>query len=244
VRSAEDFAQQHRGYCRPMPVALERTRDVFVLTMNRGENRMNRAWLDAMNAALDELETAEGPKALVTAGEGKFYCNGLDLEALMAAGPDRMAAFVADAERLFARIIAAPYITVAAGNGHTFAAGAMLALCHDFRVMRADRGFFCLPEIDLGIPFTAGMDALILARLPAPVAHEVMVTGNRYGGEAAAAMGIVHQAAAAADVLPAAIEMAQALAAKAGPTMQAIKSRMYAELIRLLNNSSGTSAPA
>ena len=48
--------------------------------------------------------------------------------------------------RLFARVLAFPRITVAAINGHAFAGGGMLALAHDFRVMRSDRGYFCLPE--------------------------------------------------------------------------------------------------
>jgi enoyl-CoA hydratase/carnithine racemase len=42
--------------------------------------------------------------------------------------------------------------TVAAVNGHAFAAGGMMMLAHDFRVMRSDRGYFCLNEVDLGLP--------------------------------------------------------------------------------------------
>lgn len=225
-----------------MPVSLDRHGDVFVLTMDNDENRMNRSWLNAMNAALDEVDSATGPKALVTTGSGKFYSNGLDLEHLMASGSEAMAAFVADDERLFARIIATPYITVAACNGHTFAAGAMLALCHDFRVMRADRGFFCLPEVDLGIPFTPGMDALIKGRLPHLTAHEVMITGNRYGGEVAVTKGIMHEAVLESEVLPRSREIASGLAGKAGATMGVIKGRLYADLLKLLANSPGTSA--
>jgi enoyl-CoA hydratase/carnithine racemase len=55
------------------------------------------------------------------------------------------------------------------------------------RVMRADRGFFCLPEVDLGLSFAPGMSALVRARLAPAVAHEAMTTGRRYGGEQALA---------------------------------------------------------
>lgn len=223
-----------------MPIHLDRRDAVFVLTMDDGENRMNPAWLDAMADALDEVEAGANPKALITTGAGRFFSNGLDLEPLLASGTDTMTAFVAEVERLFARIIRSPFITVAACNGHTFAAGAMLALCHDFRLMRADRGYFCLPEVDLGIPFTPGMDALIKLRLPQMTAHEVMVTGSRYGGEAAAARGIVQHAVHADAVVPEAVAIASGLAAKAGTTMGTIKSRMYADLIGLLENSPGT----
>lgn len=37
-------------------IDLERHGDVYVLAMRYGENRMNRAWLNAFNAALDEVE--------------------------------------------------------------------------------------------------------------------------------------------------------------------------------------------
>ena len=218
---------------------LERQDEVFVLTMDDGENRINQGWLDAMNEALDEVDAGTDPAALVTAGEGKFFSNGLDLEWIMGSGID-MPAFVADVERLFARVVAAPYITVAACNGHTFAAGAMLALCHDFRVMRSDRGFFCLPEVDIKIPFTPGMNSLIMSRMPTTAAHQAMVTGSRFGGDQAAAMHIVHHAVAADDVLPTAISVAKEHGGKDRNTLRTIKERMYGETIRLLQHSPGT----
>jgi enoyl-CoA hydratase/carnithine racemase len=93
--------------------------------------------------------------------------------------------------------------------------------------MRADRGFFCLPEVDIGIPFSAGMSALVQARLVPPVAHEAMTTGRRYGGTDALAKGIVDVTAAEGEELKVAVEQAALLAAKAGPTLGTIKERMY-----------------
>ena len=58
----------------------------------------------------------------------------------------------------------------------------MLALAHDFRVMRADRGYFCFPEVDIRIPFTPGMAALIQAKLTPQAAVAAMTTGRRFGG--------------------------------------------------------------
>ena len=76
-------------------IDLERDGNVFVLHMQSGENRFNRSFLDALNAALDEVEKSEGAAALVTTGEGKFYTNGLDLTWLMGDGADVMGAFIA-----------------------------------------------------------------------------------------------------------------------------------------------------
>ena len=103
----------------------------------------------------------------------------------------------------------------------------MLALAHDFRVMRADRGFFCLPEVDINIPFTPGMAALIQARLAPKAAHEAMTTGRRYGGADAAAADIVDAAVPLEEVLPAALALVRPLAAKNPQTLHAIKSGMY-----------------
>ncbi len=220
-------------------VTLDRQDNVFVLTMDDGENRMNDPWLKQMNAALDEVDSSPDPVALVTTGSGKFFSNGLDLEWLLGGGVN-MPAFVAQVERLFARVLVAPYITVAACNGHTFAAGAMLALAHDFRVMRSDRGFFCMPEVDIKIPFTPGMNSLILSRMTSTTAHEVMVTGRRFGGEDAARLHIVQHAVAEDEVLPKAVEIAAAQAGKDRNTLSTIKERMYGETIELLQNSPGT----
>lgn len=101
---------------------------------------------------------------LVTMGTGKFYSNGLDLDWLAAHG-DQMQFYVGRVQALFARMLTLPMPTAAALNGHAFGAGAMLAIAHDYRVMRADRGYFCFPEVDIHIPFTPGMAALIQAKL-------------------------------------------------------------------------------
>ncbi len=209
---------------------LDRRGAVFVLTFGDDENRFHPDRVAAINAALDEVEATDGPKAVVTTGAGKFYSNGLDLD-FMSSNPDAAESNLRDVHALFARVLAFPAPIVAALQGHAFAAGAMLALAHDERVMRADRGYFCLPEVDLGIPFTAGMNALIRSRLPIATAHEAMTTGRRYGGEDARAAGIVAATGGEGEVLDLAVARAEELAAKAGPVLGAIKSRLYAEVI-------------
>ncbi|HEX4335831.1 MAG TPA: enoyl-CoA hydratase/isomerase family protein [Polyangiaceae bacterium] len=217
---------------------LSRQGPVYVLTMNAGENRFNETSVAALNRALDEVENEQGACALVTTGTGKFYSNGLDLDWLGSDQCKDRPAFVGAVQRLLARMLAFPRPTVAAANGHVFAAGAMLLLAHDFSVMRSDRGYFCLPEVDIGIPFTVGMTALIAAKLPQPAFHEACTTGKRYGGADATKAGIVSEAAGEADVLPRAIARATELAAKDRSTLAAIKRVLYAPALAAL--SSGT----
>jgi len=209
---------------------LRRDGDVFILQLDDGENRLSPSTLDEVSEALQTIEDAEGPKALVTCGTGKFFSNGLDLDHL-AANPNDLGPYLFRVHRLFSRILSLPCATVAAQNGHTFAAGAMLAICHDHRVMREDRGYWCLPEVDLGMPFTDGMNALIPARIPLMTAHEAMVTGRRYTGADALAAGIVQELAAEDQVLPRAVEVAQSLAGKAGPGIAGIRTHLHAHVI-------------
>jgi enoyl-CoA hydratase/carnithine racemase len=122
--------------------------------------------------------------------------------------------FVSDVHRLFARLLLFPAVVIAAINGHAFAAGAMLASAHDFRVMRDDRGYWCLPEADLGLPLSPAMHAVITGTLPRVTAAEAILTGKRYTADEALAAGFVHRTAAEADVVPAAVEWAAELAPK------------------------------
>ncbi|HSZ13307.1 MAG TPA: enoyl-CoA hydratase-related protein [Solirubrobacteraceae bacterium] len=212
---------------------LTREGDVFLLDLGDGENRFNAQFVDAVEGHLDEVHAQPAPRALVTKATGKFWSNGLDLD-WMGANQDRLEAFVPRVHGMLARFLELDVPTVAALQGHTFAAGAMLALAHDQRVMRADRGFFCLPEVDIRIPFTVGMNALIAARLSPRVAHEAMTTGRRYGGEDAAAAGIVEEAVESDLVLPSAVARAAALASKDPYTLGAIKGRLYASTLLAL----------
>ncbi len=215
-------------------INLQRDGDVFILQMDDDENRLSPTALDELGEALQTVEEAEGPKALVTTGTGKFFSNGLDLDHV-GANPNDLGPYLFRVHRLFSRILSLPCATVAAQNGHTFAAGAMLAICHDHRIMREDRGYWCLPEVDLGMPFTDGMNALIPARIPPMTAHEAMVTGRRYTGAEALAAGIVNELASDDQVLLRAIEVAQSLASKAGPNLAGIRTHLHAHVIAHLH---------
>jgi enoyl-CoA hydratase/carnithine racemase len=219
-------------------IDLGREGDVFVLRMQAGENRFNGPFLDALHGALDEVEASSGNAALVTTGEGKFYSNGLDLAWFGGDGSGAVLETLAKVDRLFTRMLVFPVATIAAITGHAFAAGGMLAVAHDFRVMREDRGFFCLPEVDLGMgqPLTAGMYALLGAKLSSATFHEALITGKRYGGVEAAAAGVVNEALPEDQVLERAVQIAQELAKKDRATLAALKRGLFAGALKALES--------
>jgi enoyl-CoA hydratase/carnithine racemase len=215
------------------PIDLPREGEVFVLRMCDVENRFSAELPSGFHAALDEVERHAGAAALVTTGGGEFYSNGLALDALAGAGADEIRSQRRGIHALFARMLAFPRARVAALNGHAFAGGSMRALAHDQRVMRADRGYACLPEIDLRLSLQSGMTAIITARLPAQTAHEAITTGRRCGGTEACAAGIADEAVAEAALLPRAIERAAAL-----------ERGLYTDALRILESKAGLRALA
>ncbi len=178
-------------------IDLERQGEVFVLTMNDGENRWNTTFVRAISRALDTVQASTGAAALVTrSASEKFFSNGLDLAWLRESGEhpggDR-AVFGAEFMTLMARIITFPVPTVCAINGHAFGAGFMSALCHDVRFMRADRGFACANEVELGMVIPEPELALFRHKLPMNVFFETVQLARRWSGPDALAAGIVQQ---------------------------------------------------
>jgi enoyl-CoA hydratase/carnithine racemase len=214
-----------------MTLNLSYQDNIAILNLGDDENRFSLAFLDDIDAALREVPSSA--QGLVTTGTGKFYSNGLDLDWLMAHG-DQMQTYVNRVHALFSRVLTLPIPTAAALNGHAFGAGAMLAMAHDYRTMRLDRGFFCFPEVDIRIPFTPGMAALIQAKLTPQAAMASMTTGRRFGGADAARYGLVDAAAAEDAVTSEAVAMVMPVAGKDSGTMGAIKSTMFATAVAAL----------
>jgi enoyl-CoA hydratase/carnithine racemase len=207
---------------------------IAVLDLGDDENRFSPELLDAINAHLDEIEAA-GAQGLVTTGRGKFYTNGLDLDWL-AAHAEQTQSYIARVQAVLARVLTFPIPTAAAVTGHAFGAGAMLAMAHDVRVMRADRGYFCFPEVDIRIPFTDGMAALIQAKLTPRAAVASMTTGRRFGGIEAVEFGIVDATADEAAVTAAAVDLLRPLSGKDPGTLGAIKRTMFRTAAQALTN--------
>ncbi|TSE01956.1 enoyl-CoA hydratase/isomerase family protein [Skermania sp. ID1734] len=197
------------------------------------ENRFHPDWLASIHSHLDDLEARSGPSALVTTAAGKFYSTGADLD-WCAANPDQVNAYLDEVQVLFARLLALPVPTVAALQGHTFGAGAFLALAHDHKIMRSDRGFFCLPGINIGVHYTPGVLELAAARLPVRAAHEALLTGRRYGGQAALELGIVEDVAPADELLSRAVAHAESVAHTRGEVLGKIKRQLYARTLDAL----------
>ncbi|MBX8685838.1 enoyl-CoA hydratase/isomerase family protein [Mycobacterium sp. 20091114027_K0903767] len=217
-----------------MTTTLDYDAEIAILDLGDDENRFSPEFLDEVDAQLDAI-LARGAHGLVTTADSKFYSNGLDLDWL-GAHSDQGDWYVGRVQGLLARMLTLPIPTAAAVVGHAFGAGAMLAIAHDFRVMRDDRGFFCFPEVDIRIPFTPGMAALIQAKLTPQAAVASMTTGRRFGGVDARAYGLVDATAPEGSVTITATDLLRPLGGKDSGTLGAIKQGMFGPAVQALLN--------
>ncbi len=212
---------------------------VAILTMNSGENRFNPAFLDEFMKVLDEIEHSTDANALVVkSAHDKIFCNGIDLDWLMpfVQADDRSVVrdFCYQVNAFLRRLLLYPMPTVAAITGHAFAGGAIMCCCFDFRFMRSDRGFFCFPEVNIGIPFWPGMVAMVKKAIPGYKLEEMYYLGNRVTGAQCQEHHIVTEACPMDELMDKTLAFAGSLD-KNRTFYGAQKERMNADIIRIID---------
>lgn len=207
---------------------MSRVEDVFLLDLGNDENVTSDSWVTTIHGLLDEVEGADGPRALVTTGTAKHYSNGLDVPYLSSVDGDAVTAYVGRVLTLVRRIMLLGVPTVAAVNGHAYGMGAFLVLAHDHSVMREDRGYVCFPEVHIGMSFPEPLLEIARAALPPPTLRRALSSGRRYSGPEAVAADIVDATAPLDGLAARASETGGALAATAGPNLALIKRQVLA----------------
>ena len=175
---------------------------------------------------------------MITSEDPKFFSNGIDLEYIKSKGMEYLFShFGARLDQLLMRVALINFPTIACVTGHAYGGGALLASACDFRTMRADRGFFCFPEVDIKLAFTPAMLASVNLLRNEQLRFEMALTGRPVGGEEAAKRGIVDAAFSAEDLLPKTMAMAAQLATKDRRTYAQIKRDMRQHLLPLVDES-------
>lgn len=201
-----------------MDITLTREGPVALLTWDAGENRINLDSLARLNELLDEIEWIDGPLSVVLTGSGKFFCNGLDL-GRFANDRDEFVATLHALEQTIGRLLVFPAYTVAAINGHAFAGGALVSCAFDYRVMREDRGYWCMNEAEIGLALDERLWSILTNRLPRATAIVAASTARRFSGPDALQYGIVEALAAETEVLAQALAIAESMANLDRPTL-------------------------
>jgi len=197
-------------------VEYELNEHVAVVTMNSGENRFNFPFFKAFLETLDEIEQKTDANALVVkSSDKKIWSNGIDLDWLFPAiekeGPELMDRFRAEIYGFMRRVLTYPMPTIAAINGHAFAGGAFLAFAHDFRFMRSDRGWICLPEVDINMTLGPVFSAIARRAVPLYKFEEMQYTGKRLTAQECEEHHIIMKACPPDDLMNEALTFARSL---------------------------------
>jgi enoyl-CoA hydratase len=204
----------------------ERLDDVAVVTLNRPE-RLNawhapmRAELGAILAALDADE-ATGAIVLTGAGDRAFSA-GQDLAETERFDAASVAGWMDEWDSLYGRIRWLAKPIVAALNGVAAGSAFQVALLCDVRVGHAGSRMG-QPEIESGIPSILG-PWIMLDMLGRSRTIELVLTGRMMEASEAREVGLIHHLVERDEVLPKALEVARALAAKPKVAMRLNRQR-------------------
>lgn len=221
-----------------MTVTYKMDGNTAIITMDNGENRFNPDFIQSFLDVLAEIEQNDQARTMVvTSAHPKIFSNGIDLEWLAPIIQKKdgktAKAFFYQLNQLFKKTLNMPIITMAAINGHAFAGGAIWACAFDFRFMRTERGYFCFPEVDLGIPFLPGMLALLAKAIPRQKMEEMALTGCRLTAEECVQHNIVTQACHTDKLMDTILSYARGIDKKPAVVRQ-MKLRMYQSIFHAL----------
>lgn len=187
---------------------------VRVLTLNRDSAR-NALSVELCTDLIDALITAERDRvrALVLTGAGSVFSAGADLKAKDFAGE-----LYPLLEELMTAVRTAPMPVIAALNGPAIGAGMMLAMACDVRVSVAE-AYFAIPVTDMAIGVDEATTRQLELLVGGSVARAMLLLGQRVSAQRAQELGFVLRLGG----LDAALEVAQAAAAKAPLTVRQLK---------------------
>jgi enoyl-CoA hydratase/carnithine racemase len=212
---------------------------VAILSMNSGENRFNFPFFEAFLQVLDEIEhKTEANVLVVKSSHEKIWSNGIDLDWLIPAaekeGPELRNKFQAEMFGFMKRVLTYPMLTIAAITGHAFAGGAFLSFAHDFRFMRSDRGWLCMPEVDIGMTLGPVFSALSRRAVPMYMFEEMQYTGMRLTAQECVEHHIVKKACHLDDLMNEVLAFAKTLN-KDGDLIRRMKMETHKEIVAVID---------
>lgn len=211
---------------------------IATLTLNRPDarNALSIDLLGALHAQMDAIEAlaakADRPVVLVLTGEGRSFCAGMDLKAVLGDAALAQTLLTRLAE-LTLRVRALPMVTLASVNGAAIGGGCGLSCVCDISITHADAklGF---PEVDLGV-CPAVVAPWVVKKLGASRARQVLLCGGVISGQRGHEIGLVNHCVGALDELAARTCEVAASIASGGPMALAATKGLLNELDRSLD---------
>lgn len=208
-------------------VTLVRDGDVAVLTLDdrARKNAMTVALGDALHARVEELRGESWVRAVVLHGAGGTFSGGGDLamlERLRSLPPAETEAFMLGFYARYLSVTKLEVPVIAAIEGAAIGAGLAVAMACDVAIVDEDAKL-ALNFVQLGLHPGMGSTYLAPLRAGAMRGAELLMSGRRFDGREAVRTGVALEAVPAAEVVPRALAMAQAMARNAPLAVAGVK---------------------
>lgn len=185
-------------------------------------NAMNsQMWFD-LQSALDDVKNDPQIKVLIITGEGRAFSTGADLKESKTRSLEAYRDYLVELQETSRRIIRFEKPTIAAINGYALGSGYELALACDIRIA-ADEAQIGSPEAKVTSSVTGGAMRLVQDLIGPGKARELLFTGDYIDGREAARIGLVNTSVPLEELMNAAQEMAQKIAANSAFSLKMIK---------------------
>jgi isohexenylglutaconyl-CoA hydratase len=223
-----------KGLPRCEALLLREERSTLYVTFNRPEvrNAMTLAMLAEVEAVVDAAKGRPDLRTLVLRGADGHFCAGADIKDMAAARaeaptegrPDPLAVMNRRFGTMITCVDRAPQAVVAVLEGAVMGGGMGLACVADVAIARSDASFR-LPETSLGVP-PAQIAPFLMRRLGLSQARRLAVTGGRFDGREAHAIGLVHHVCEGAAALERTLSEVVAQIGRCAPGAIAITKRI------------------
>lgn len=212
---------------------------IRILTLARGgANALDAAFLRAIAAAFAAADR-DGVRGVVLTAEGKIFCAGLDLLALVELDRAGIVDLVDALGEALRTVFTCGRPTVAAINGHAVAGGALLALACDVRFMAEGPASIGLTEAQLELSLPGSSLEMLRYPLARPALETLVYGGRLHAGTEAETMGVVDALVALDELLPRALQRIEAWTPS--PTaFTDIKSRLHAPVLAAMDAARAT----
>lgn len=208
----------------PQHFVLSKKDHIAILTFNRPEKRnpLNEEILLELEDMLHGMRDDPEVRVMIFTGSGNTFSAGADLSQIRGISDKQerqriFAQYRKRRGRLVGRVLEVLVnlepITIAAINGYAVGGGWALALGCDLKIA-VEEAQFWFPEVDLGVPLSAGSTALLAAHVGPTRAKEIIITCRRYTAAELLAMGLLNRVVKKDELHPAVNELAQSLIAK------------------------------
>jgi methylglutaconyl-CoA hydratase len=198
VCRATATARQDAAVIADRVVQVRVARGVATLTLDSPANRnaLSRAMRAQLRAALTAALADDAVRVVVLDHTGRVFCSGMDLGEAAGGGVEDQG--VREFPELLSLIWTSPKPVVAVVRGPARAGGVGLLAACDV-VVAGSSATFAFSEVRLGL-VPAVISAVVLPRMLPHVAHRLMLTGQAFDAETAAAGGLVDLVVPDADV--------------------------------------------